>query len=179
MIDELKIRKAEVLPDPEEAVRHAIRNPIGCRPLKEIARPGQTVAFIVNDPTRIANSDVFLPILVEELNSAGVADKDMFVIFALGTHRNMTADEMAEAVGPEVAKRLRMYNNESKDDSQFNIYGTTSRGTPVHFNNLVAEADHIICTGSVVHHFFAGFGGGRKAMLPGVSNMKPSAKTIV
>lgn len=166
---ELTIKKAPVLADPAAAVREAIRNPIGTKPLREIVKPGQTVAFVVNDPTRVANSHVFMPVLLDELNAVGVADKDMFVIFSLGTHRDMTPEEMQEAVGPEVAKRLRMYNSNARDDSQFVYFGTTSRGTPVWFNKLVAEVDHIICTGSVVHHFFSGFGGGRKAMLPGVA----------
>lgn len=168
VIDELKIKVAPVLPDPAASIREAIRKPMGTKPLKEIVQPGQTVAFIVNDPTRVANSHVFMPILLDELNAAGVPDKDMFIIFALGTHRDMTQEEMAQEVGPEVAKRVRMYNSNAKED-EFKFFGTTSRGTPVYFNKLVADVDHIICTGSVVHHFFSGFGGGRKAMLPGVA----------
>ncbi len=165
---ELKIREAPVLTDPAAAIREAIRSPIASPPLREVAKPGETVCFIVNDPTRVANSDVFMPILLDELNAAGVPDKDMFIVFALGTHRDMTAEEMAAAVGPEVAKRVRMYNSNAKKD-EFVYFGTTSRGTPVWFNKLVADADRIVCTGSVVHHFFSGFGGGRKAMLPGVA----------
>lgn len=165
---ELKIREAPVLPDPAAAIREAIMIPIASPPLRAVAKPGETVCFIVNDPTRVANSDVFMPILLDELNAAGVPDKDMFIVFALGTHRDMTAEEMAAAVGPEVAKRVRMYNSNAKKD-EFVSFGTTSRGTPVSFNKLVADADRIVCTGSVVHHFFSGFGGGRKAMLPGVA----------
>lgn len=165
---ELKIRTAPVLPDPAAAIREAIRNPIASPPLRDIVKPGETVCFIVNDPTRVANSDVFMPILLDELNAAGVPDKDMFIVFALGTHRDMTEAEMTEAVGADVAKRLRMYNSNAKKD-EFVFFGNTSRGTPVWFNKRVADADRIICTGSVVHHFFAGFGGGRKAMLPGVA----------
>jgi nickel-dependent lactate racemase len=110
-----------------------------------------------------------MPILLDELNSAGIPDKDMFIVFALGTHRDMAEAEMIKEVGPAVAARVRMYNSDSRDASQFKFFGTTSRGTPVSFNKLVAEADHIVCTGSIVHHFFSGFGGGRKAMLPGVA----------
>ncbi len=168
VVGELRIREAPVLPDPVAAVREAIRSPIASPPLREVAKPGETVCFIVNDPTRVANSDVFMPVLLDELNTAGVPDKDMFIVFALGTHRDMTAEEMTAAVGPEVAKRVRMYNSNAKE-GEFIHFGTTSRGTPVWFNKMVAEADRIVCTGSVVHHFFSGFGGGRKAMLPGVA----------
>ncbi|SDF00124.1 nickel-dependent lactate racemase [Sporolituus thermophilus] len=169
VIGELTIKDMPVLADPAAAILEAIRNPIGAKPLREIVKPGETVAFIVNDPTRVANSHVFMPLLLNELNAVGVPDQDMFVIFSLGTHRLMTEEEMVEAVGPEVAKRVRMYNSDCRDESQFKYFGTTSRGTPVYFHKLVAEADHIVCTGSVVHHFFAGYGGGRKAMLPGVA----------
>lgn len=166
---ELKIQDYPVLPDPETAIREAIRNPIGSKPLRDIVKPGETVVFIVNDPTRVANSHVFMPILLDELNAAGVPDKDMSILFALGTHRPMTEAEMIAEVGEAVAKRVPMYNSDAKDASQFTFFGTTSRGTPVWFNNRAVQADHIICTGSIVHHFFAGFGGGRKAMLPGVA----------
>lgn len=169
VIDELCIKDYPRLPDPVESVKEAIRNPIGSKPLQDIVKPGETVAFIVNDTTRVANSHIFMPILLDELNAAGVPDKDMWIVFALGTHRLMTEEEMVGEVGTDVAKRVKMYNSDCKDKSQFQYYGTTSYGTPVYFNKKVVDADHIVCTGSVVHHFFAGFGGGRKAMLPGVS----------
>ena len=165
---ELTIKDFPVLADPAAAVREAIRNPIASKPLREIVKPGETVAIIANDPTRVANSHVFMPILLDELNAAGVPDKDIFIIFSLGMHRDMTEQEMIDAVGPSVAKRVKMYNSNAKTD-EFVYFGTTSRGTPIWFNKRVVEADHRILTGSVVHHFFAGFGGGRKAMLPGVA----------
>lgn len=168
-ISELVIKDHPVIADPETAIREAIRHPIGCKPLRDIVRPGETVTFIVNDPTRVANSHIFMPILLDELNEAGIPDRDMRILFALGTHRMMREEEMEREVGPAVAKRVKMYNSDCRDESQFKYFGTTSRGTPVYFHRLAVEADHIICTGSVVHHFFAGFGGGRKAMLPGVA----------
>jgi nickel-dependent lactate racemase len=166
---ELKIKDYPVLSDPETAIRQAIAHPIGSKPLREIVKPGETIVFIVNDPTRVANSHVFMPILLDEMNAAGIPDQDMAIIFALGTHRLMTDEEMVQEVGETVANRVKMHNSDAKDSSQFTYFGETSRGTPVWFNTLVVQADHIICTGSIVHHFFAGFGGGRKAMLPGVS----------
>ena len=169
VVDELKIKDYPVLADPAAAVRQAIAQPIGCKPLREVVKPGETVVFIVNDPTRVANSHVFMPILLDEMNAAGIPDSKMTIIFALGTHRLMTEAEMVQEVGESVAKRVKMVNSDAKDASQFTYFGETSRGTPVWFHNVVAQADHIICTGSIVHHFFAGFGGGRKAMFPGVA----------
>lgn len=169
VMDELVINEFPALPDPEAAVLEAIRNPIGSPALRDIVKPGQTVAFIVNDPTRVARSYVFLPVLINELNAAGIPDANMRIVFALGTHHAMTEAEMVEAVGEAVAKRVKMYNPDCRDDSQIKWFGTTSRGTKVGFNKLVTEVDHIICTGGIVHHFFSGYGGGRKAMLPGVA----------
>lgn len=168
IVQEVKIKQMPVLPDIKTAVLEAIRNPINSKPLREIVQPGQTVCFIANDPTRVARTYAFLPYLVEELNSIGVKDEDMRIVFALGTHRDMTQAEMIEAVGAEMVQRLQVYNSNAKT-GEFVEVGTTSRGTTVAFNKLVMECDHIICTGSIVHHFFAGFGGGRKAMLPGVA----------
>lgn len=170
VMDELTINEFPALPDPVEAVREAIRNPIGTPPLRKIVKPGQTVAFIVNDPTRIARSYIFLPVLLDELNAVGVPDSDMRIVFALGTHRAMTEAEMVEAVGETVARRVKMYNPDCRDESQMQYFGTTSRGTKVGFSKLATEVDHIICTGGIVHHFFSGYGGGRKALMPGVAS---------
>jgi nickel-dependent lactate racemase len=169
VMDELVINEFPALPDPVAAVKEAIRNPIGTPPLRDIVKPGQTVAFIVNDPTRVARSYVFLPVLLDELNAAGIPDANMRIVFALGTHRPMTEAEMIEEVGAAVASRVKMFNPDCKDESQMQYFGTTSRGTKVGFSKLVTEVDHIICTGGIVHHFFSGYGGGRKALLPGVA----------
>lgn len=169
ILAEVKIKEMPVLPDVKAAVLDAIRNPIASKPLREIVKSGQTVAFICNDPTRVANTHVFLPFLVEELNSIGAKDSDMRIVFALGTHRLMTHEEMVEAVGEDLAGRLKMYNSDCQAEGQFDYFGETSFGTPVYFNKYVTEVDHVIFTGSIVHHFFSGFGGGRKALLPGVS----------
>ncbi len=166
---ELRIKEYPPIPNAIEAIREAIRNPRQSKPLREILRPNQTVAFIVNDPTRVANSHVFMPLLLEEMKAIGVPEKNMFIIFAAGAHRELTEAEMAELVSPDVARRLKMYNTNAQDLAQFTYVGTTSRGNAVYFQTRVVEADHIICTGSIVYHFFAGFGGGRKALLPGVA----------
>ncbi|HIU64191.1 MAG TPA: nickel-dependent lactate racemase [Candidatus Avacidaminococcus intestinavium] len=174
-LDEGKVLKEVRMPDLppitdiKAAVLEAVSNPIGRPPLQEIVKPGQTVAFICNDPTRVANSFDFMPVLVNELNRLGVKDEDMRIVFALGTHRTMSAEEMVEAVGTEVASRIKMYNSDAMIADDFAYFGDTSRGTPVWINKLICDVDHVILTGTIVHHFFAGYGGGRKAILPGVS----------
>lgn len=172
VIKEVRMAQMEPLENIKASVLDAIYHPIGTKPINEIVKPGQTVAFICNDPTRVANSFDFMPVLVNEMNKLGVKDEDMFVIFALGTHRVMTKEEMIEAIGTEVAGRLRMYNSDAKVQEDFEYFGDTSRGTPVWLNKLICNVDHVIMTGTIVHHYFAGYGGGRKAILPGVSAME-------
>lgn len=169
---EIKVAQMEPLTDLKQAVLDAIYHPIDSKPLNELLQPGQKVAFICNDPTRVANSHDFMPILVEELNKIGIKDEDMRIVFALGTHRKMTQEEMIEAVGEDVAKRLPMYNSDCNKQEDFEYFGETSFGTPVWLNKLICDVDLVIMTGTIVHHFFSGFGGGRKAVLPGVAAME-------
>ena len=79
---------------------------------------------------------------------------------------------MVESVGEEVASRIKMYNSTATKTEDFQYFGTTSRGTPVWINKLLCDVDHIIMTGTIVHHYFSGYGGGRKAILPGCAAME-------
>ncbi len=163
----VKTAAFEPLTDIKEAVLSAIHHPIGCADLEERIKPGDTVCFICNDPTRVANSYDFMPVLVDEMNRLGVKDENMSILFSLGTHRVMSHEEMVAAVGADVAGRLQMYNSNAKVTEDFEYFGDTSRGTPVWINKHLCQADHIILTGTIVHHYFSGYGGGRKAILPG------------
>ena len=172
VIKEVTVAKMPLLEDVKAAILDAVYHPIGSAPINELVKPGQKIAFICNDPTRVANSFVFMPILVNEMNKLGIKDEDMHIVFALGTHRNMTHEEMVEAVGAEVAGRLKMYNSDAKVSEDFEYFGDTSRGTPVWLNKHICHVDHVIMTGTIVHHYFSGYGGGRKAILPGVAAME-------
>ncbi len=177
-LDEKRVVAEIVMPalpplaDVEASVLEALANPVGCEPLGDRVRSGDTATFICNDPTRVANSDEFMPVLADEMNRLGVPDANMQIVFALGTHRPMTEDEMREAVGEEIASRLKMYNSDASVPSDFEYFGATSRFTPVLINRRICHSDHVILTGSVVYHFFSGYGGGRKAVLPGCAAME-------
>ena len=172
VIKEVRTKPFPVMEDIKSGVLEAIYNPIGSEPIDKIIRPGDTVAFICNDPTRVANSFDFMPILVNEMNRLGVKDEDMRIVFSLGTHRDMPHEEMVESVGEEVASRIKMYNSTATKAEDFQYFGTTSRGTPVWINKLLCDVDHIIMTGTIGHHYFSGYGGGRKAILPGCAAME-------
>ncbi|MDD4721288.1 MAG: nickel-dependent lactate racemase [Acidaminococcaceae bacterium] len=172
VLKEVRTKEFKPLEDIKASVLDAIYHPIGMSPINEVVKPGQTIAFICNDPTRVANSYDFMPILVNEMNKLGVKDENMQIVFALGTHRNMTHEEMIEAVGANVAERLKMYNSTATVEDDFEYFGDTSRKTPVWINKHLCHVDHIFLTGTIVHHYFSGYGGGRKAVLPGCAAME-------
>ena len=144
VLKEIVMPKQPLLTDIKGAVLDAIEHPIGTPPLSKIVKPGDTVTFICNDPTRVANSFDFMPVLVNEFNKLGVPDENMQIVFSLGTHRLMTEEEMAEGVGEEVAKRIKMFNSDCNVPSDFEYFGTTSRFTPVLINKHICHSDHVI-----------------------------------
>lgn len=153
----------------KETMSDTMKNPVGTKPLNEIVKPGERICIIVGDMTRLwVRHDLFLPYLFNELNEAGIKDEDIFIVSATGAHRNQSDEEHRMIVGDEVFNRVKVYDHDSKDKKNLVYLGTTSRGTPVWINRMVHEADRIIVTGGVVHHFLAGYGGGKKAILPGV-----------
>jgi len=172
VIKEVDMPAVKPLTDIRKAVLDAIYHPIGQKPIDQIVKPGDTITFICNDPTRVANSHDFIPILVEEMNRLGVPDENMQIVFALGAHRLMTEEEMREGVGEEVAGRLKMFNSDARVPSDFEYFGTTSRFTPVLINKHICHSDHVFLTGTIVHHYFSGYGGGRKAVLPGCAALE-------
>lgn len=172
VLKEIRMPEKAPLTDIPSAVLEAIRNPIGCPSLDETVKPGDTVTFICNDPTRVANSFDFMPVLLNELNRLGVPDANVQIVFSLGSHRLMTEEEMAEGVSPEVAGRVKMFNSDCNIPEDFEYFGTTSRFTPVLINKHICHSDHVILTGTIVHHYFSGYGGGRKAVLPGCAAME-------
>lgn len=157
------------LSDPSDAVRIALRNPIGTPPLSDLVKPGERVAVVVNDITRLVHSEVFLPVLIDELNAAGVPDRDIFVVFALGIHRQQSPEERRRIVGEQVARRIALYDHDCYDRKNLVRIGRTSRGNDVWINRRVQEADRVILTGEIIYHLIAGYSGGRKSLVPGVA----------
>jgi nickel-dependent lactate racemase len=155
--------------DEAAAIRQALDEPIGTPPLAEVVKPGETVAIVVNDITRLARSDLMLPPIVNTLNRAGVPDKDIFIVFALGTHRPQTEDERQRIVGNEIYGRVEMFDHIGSDDASLVTVGTTTFGNVVEINRRVWEADRIVLTGEIIYHMIAGYSGGRKSLIPGVA----------
>ncbi len=159
--------------DPVAEARRAIAEPIGTNRLADIVGPGDKVVITAEDHTRPAPSWVMVPPLLDELNAAGVKDEDITVLFACGTHRAVRPEEAERLLGPEVLKRVRVVSHDCRAPDHIYI-GDTSFGNKVELNKLFVEADVRILTGDIDLHYYAGYGGGRKSVLPGVA----SASTI-
>lgn len=157
------------LNDPVSAIRAALARPIGTPPLREILRPGEGVAILVNDITRLVYSEVFLPVIIDEINACGITDKDIFIVFALGLHRQQSAEEQRRIVGEEVARRIALYDHDCRTREDLVALGRTSRGNEVWINRRVYMADRVILTGEIIYHQIAGYSGGRKSLVPGVA----------
>lgn len=156
--------------DVKEATLEAMRHPIGSKPLSELVKKGDKVCLVVADITRAWNrAREFTIHVVNELNRSGIPDEDMYIVFAQGTHRPHRDEENITCVGEEVAKRIKMYQHVSTDKSMLTHMGVTSRGTDVWIDTRVVKADKIILINAVSTHEMAGFGGGRKLILPGVA----------
>lgn len=150
----------------EEAVFHALNAPFGSAPLRKIVRPGEKVTVITSDITRPMPTYTVMPYLLDELYAGGVKPKDITLIFALGSHRKHTPEEQKYLAGERAWNEIRCLDSDTEDCVHI---GITSRGTPVDIDRRVAEADRRICLGNIEYHYFAGYSGGAKAIMPGVS----------
>ena len=165
-------KKLSPLIDPQGRIRRVIKFPVASKSMHETFKPGEKVAIIVSDRTRNVAATVFLPVIIGELNSIGIPDKDIFIVFAVGTHRLHTKDEHIRIVGQEIAGRIKLIDHDHSDKKNLVELGTTSRGIKVLVNKLVNDADRVILTGAITYHYFAGYGGGRKSVLPGISSFE-------
>jgi nickel-dependent lactate racemase len=157
------------LPDEVTALREALRKPIGSPPLRTRVKPGQSVVIVFPDLTRPMPNDRVLPVLLAELEEAGVTREDVTLINGLGTHRPNTEEELAGMLGRQVYESYRVTQHDAFDQSSLTGLGTTCSGHEVWINSAYLQADAKILTGFIEPHMFAGFSGGPKAVLPGLA----------
>ena len=162
----LEPNKVEIGLVGEEEVRRAMSNPIGAPPLREVVKAGETVAIVTSDISRPMPSYLVLPLLLDELYAIGIRKEDITVVFGLGSHRQQTPEEMKGLVGERAFNEVKCIDGDIDDCINM---GVTSFGTPVDVVRVVAEADRRICLGNIEFHYFAGYSGGAKAIMPGVS----------
>lgn len=159
----------QALADPAAVVREALQNPIASPPLKELAGPSSKVVVLVSDSTRPTGAEVFLPALVQELEAAGVPDVNITFMVGTGAHVALSGDELRSVLPEGLRQRFQVQSHDCFDTTRLTHVGMTSRGNEVWLNTLAVAADLRILTGAVSIHPFAGFGGGRKALFPGVA----------
>lgn len=159
------------VPNAKAEIERALENPISSKRLSEIVKSEHKIALVVDDATRSTPSHLMIPPLLEELNVAGVKDENITIIFACGMHRKVEPQEATKIIGKEILNRIKVINHDYKAQDLIFV-GKTSRNNKIYLNRVFAEADVKILTGDVSFHYYAGYGGGRKSVLPGVSGEK-------
>lgn len=152
----------------------ALDSPIDSPPLEEIVSSGESVLIVVSDATRATASVQVVNLLVRRLIQCGIAPGEIAIIFATGIHRKVSAVEKTELLTSFVAQRIRTIDHDAYDSAVLAHLGETVSGTPIEVNRALKEYANVIITGAIAFHYFAGFGGGRKAICPGLA----SARTI-
>jgi nickel-dependent lactate racemase len=176
--------------DAEAEIKRALREPMGSETLSGIAKPEHKVAIVADDAAKPAPSYLMVPPILDELNMAGVKDEDITVVFGCGTHKAVAHEEAVKLLGEGVLNRVRVISHDYRAQDLIYIGKTRKHGTEVHLNRAFAEADVKILTGDVCFHYYAGYGGGSKSVLPAVSGeetikhnhamfLHPKAKTGV
>ncbi|MEN8157893.1 MAG: lactate racemase domain-containing protein [Bacteroidota bacterium] len=135
--------------------------------LYSINRPVKSAGIVVSDKTRLCQFPLFLPLVTEALMAYGVKRDEITFYIAYGTHARQSEKESLESYG-EIYREFRFVHHNSRDESQLVLVGTTSRGTDIRVNRAILEHDLLVTFGAILHHYFAGYGGGRKLLFPGL-----------
>jgi nickel-dependent lactate racemase len=160
------------LADEKAAVIEAVVRPIGVRPLSEWITSTSKICIHFTDITRATPNHRLIPWLLEYLGSIGVQREQITLLNQLGTHRPNTQAELETMLTAEVVRDYRVVNHEPENHAACIPFGSTKTGAPVLINRLCAEADVRIVTGFIEPHFFAGFSGGPKGIMPGVAHLE-------
>ena len=155
--------------DVQAEILRGVREPFNSKRLGEIVKSESKVTIVVDDATRPAPISLMVAAMLEELAVAGVKDENITVVFACGIHRPVTRDEAVKLLGENIVSRVKTVSHDPRAPDLVHV-GTTKRGTKVSLNRVFVEADVRILTGDVCLHYFAGYGGGRKSILPGIAS---------
>lgn len=153
-----------------ELVLQALRNPIGTKPLKEMVKSTDKVVIVISDITRPTPNHKLVPWILEELPHVPL--ENVSIINGLGTHRDQTREELVEMLGETIVDSVRIINHHCHEKAELTHLGTSSFGCNVYLNKEYVEADFKIVTGFIEPHFFAGFSGGPKGIMPGIAGIE-------
>jgi nickel-dependent lactate racemase len=166
-IDILEPKHTEGLSDPAAAIEDALRSPISSRPLREVVKRSDTVGIVMNDITRPMPYKIILPVLLQELGN--IPSERILLFNATGTHRPNTNAELTEMLGQDILSRYRIIQNDAGDRPSHKFIGTTKSGNEIWLHKAYLDCDVRVLTGFIEPHFFAGFSGGGKAVMPGLA----------
>ena len=161
------------LEDIEGALVSALDNPIESKSLYDIASKASSIVLVISDMTRFwMRQDIIVPLIVRYLvEKCGKDYSDLGIVIATGTHVGGSEDDLRTLVTSDIFDKVKTVNHDCRADDLVYL-GTTSYGTPVKVNKAAAEADLVICLGAATYHVMAGFGGGRKSILPGIAGLE-------
>jgi len=169
LIPKLESTKTLPVSDVYKETIKAFTSPIGVLPLKDNVGRKSRVLITVPDKSRHTDIREVLRAVLDELLNAGVQNENITILIALGTHRAMTKEEIAEKIGARVAQEYKVVNHDYDDPSSLIDLGKTSDGLPAEFNRLVIDHDYIISIGNITVHPVGGYSGGAKGLLPGIA----------
>ncbi len=155
------------------SVARALSDPVGSAPFGELFSRGDAVTIVVPDITRRSGAKLYLPPLLDQLGMAGIDDRDVTILFANGTHRAHTLKEQESIAGPEIFRRINCVDHDARSGD---LAGVDVDGIGnVRLNRLVTDCDKLVITGAIGVHYLAGFGGGRKSIMPGTASFEDAA----
>ncbi len=163
-IHEFHVNKSEA-----DIVRESLANPIGSLRLRELAKGKNKVLLVTSDHTRAVPSKLTLPILLAEIR-AGSPEADITILIATGLHRATTVEEQRKMFGDAIVEHEKIIVHDAFDDNQMQTVCGLPSGASFVVNKLALETELLVCEGFIEPHFFAGFSGGRKSILPGISS---------
>ena len=164
-------KPAKALAEPAAAVRDALLHPIGTAPLKEIALGRKNACIVISDITRPVPNKIILPPLLQTLEESGITSENITILIATGMHRPNLGDELESMVGKDIMDNYRIVNHYCQNEEEYREI-TKIEGAPIEINTHYLDADLKILTGLIEPHFYAGFSGSRKSILPGISSFQ-------
>jgi len=169
----LNSEEQEILLNPEDKLSDLLKNPMGSPSLKELIQQkgASKILIIVNDITRPTPYEIILPPLLDELHQIGIKKENIIFIIATGIHRSNSPEEIKEMFGENIVSAYKFINHDC-DDPHLQDLGNLKNGNKLWVDPIATDVDFIITTGVIVPHYFAGFSGGRKSILPGICGRK-------
>ncbi len=178
VVDVVKATSEPSLSNPHQVIIDACNKPLFCRPLREILakRKDGKICIVISDSTRPVPSKIILEALMEFFTEFKVLDEDIQILIATGLHRKSTPKELRQMLGNDIRFRFDILNHDAQDAESLEYLGENKFGNPIYINKAYIDAEIKIITGYVEPHFFAGFSGGRKAIVPGIAGSETIAR---